>query len=73
MFGETIANPALTVLDIELLQKLLTNMGFPFVVDNTFPTPVNCRPIEWGADIVSLTPPPNTWMDMVASIRRCYN
>lgn len=53
MFGETIANPALTVLDIELFAKVAHNHGVPLVIDNTFPTPVNCRPIEWGADIVT--------------------
>lgn len=53
MFGETIANPALTVLDIELFAKVAHAHGVPLVVDNTFPTPVNCRPIEWGADIVT--------------------
>lgn len=53
MFGETIANPALTVLDIELFARVAHKHGVPLVVDNTFPTPVNCRPIEWGADIVT--------------------
>lgn len=53
MFGETIANPALTVLDIELFAKVAHAHGVPLVVDNTFPTPINCRPIEWGADIVT--------------------
>ena len=53
MFGETIANPALTVLDIEKFAKAAHAHGVPLVVDNTFPTPVNCRPIEWGADIVT--------------------
>ena len=53
MFGETIANPALTVLDIELFAKVAHAHGVPLVVDNTFPTPVNCRPFEWGADIVT--------------------
>ncbi len=53
MFGETIANPALTVLDIEKFAKVAHKHGVPLVVDNTFPTPVNCRPIEWGADIVT--------------------
>ena len=53
MFGETIANPALTVLDIEKFAKVAHAHGVPLVVDNTFPTPVNCRPIEWGADIVT--------------------
>ena len=53
MFGETIANPALTVLDIERFAKAAHRHGVPLIVDNTFPTPVNCRPIEWGADIVT--------------------
>ncbi len=53
MFGETIANPALTVLDIELFAKVAHAHGVPLIVDNTFPTPVGCRPIEWGADIVT--------------------
>ena len=53
LFGETIANPALTVLDIEKFAKVAHRNGVPLIVDNTFPTPVNCRPIEWGADIVT--------------------
>ena len=53
VFGETIANPALTVLDIEKFAKVAHEHGVPPIVDNTFPTPVNCRPIEWGADIVT--------------------
>lgn len=53
MFGETIANPALTVLDIEKFAKVAHAHGVPLIVDNTFPTPINCRPIEWGADIVT--------------------
>ena len=53
VFGETIANPALTVLDIEKFAKAALAHGVPLIVDNTFPTPVNCRPIEWGADIVT--------------------
>ncbi|MCH5343672.1 MAG: PLP-dependent transferase [Acetatifactor sp.] len=52
VYGETIANPALTVLDIEKFAKAAHTHGVPLIVDNTFPTPVNCRPIEWGADIV---------------------
>ena len=52
MFGETIANPALTVLDIERFAKVAHAHGVPLIVDNTFPTPVNCNPFEWGADIV---------------------
>ena len=53
VFGETIANPALTVLDIEKFAKAAHAHGVPLVVDNTFPTPINCRPFEWGADIVT--------------------
>ena len=53
MFGETIANPALTVLDIEKFAKAAHTHGVPLIVDNTFPTPINCRPFEWGADIVT--------------------
>ena len=53
VFGESIANPALTVLDIEKFAKAAHKHGVPLIVDNTFPTPVNCRPIEWGADIVT--------------------
>ena len=53
VFGETIANPALTVLDIEKFAKAAHRHGVPLIVDNTFPTPVNCRPVEWGADIVT--------------------
>ena len=52
VFAETIANPALTVLDIEKFARLAHSHGVPLVVDNTFATPINCRPIEWGADIV---------------------
>ena len=53
VFGETIANPALTVLDIERFATAAHRHGVPLIVDNTFPTPVGCRPIEWGADIVT--------------------
>ena len=53
VFGETIANPALTVLDIELFANAAHRHGVPLIIDNTFATPVNCRPIEWGADIVT--------------------
>ena len=53
LFGETIANPALTVLDIEKFAKVAHEHGVPLIVDNTFATPVNCRPFEWGADIVT--------------------
>ncbi len=52
VFGESIANPALTVLDFDLFAKAAHSHGVPFIVDNTFPTPINCRPFEWGADIV---------------------
>lgn len=53
VFGETIANPALTVLDIEKFAKAAHAHSVPLIVDNTFATPVNCRPFEWGADIVT--------------------
>lgn len=53
MFGETIANPACSVLDIQLFAKVAHKHGVPLIVDNTFATPINCRPIEWGADIVT--------------------
>ena len=53
VFGETIANPALTVLDIEKFAKAAHAHGVPLIVDNTFATPINCRPFEWGADIVT--------------------
>ena len=53
VFGETIANPALTVLDIERFAAAAHGHGVPLIVDNTFATPVNCRPIEWGCDIVT--------------------
>lgn len=53
VFGETIANPALTVLDIERFADAAHRHGVPLVVDNTFATPINCRPIAWGADIVT--------------------
>ena len=53
VFGETIANPALTVLDIEKFAKVAHAHGVPLIIDNTFATPVNCRPIEFGADIVT--------------------
>lgn len=53
VFGETIANPALKVLDIERFAKAAHEHGCPLIIDNTFPTPVNCRPFEWGADIVT--------------------
>ena len=53
VFGETIANPALTVLDIEKFAKAAHAHGVPLIIDNTFATPINCRPFEWGADIVT--------------------
>ncbi len=53
VFGETIANPALTVLDIEKFAKAAHDHGVPLIIDNTFATPVNCRPFEWGCDIVT--------------------
>ena len=53
LFAETIANPALVVLDIEKYAKIAHEHGVPLIVDNTFATPVNCRPFEWGADIVT--------------------
>ncbi|MEF9939833.1 MAG: PLP-dependent transferase [Clostridium sp.] len=53
VFGESVANPALVVLDFEKFAKLAHRHGVPFIVDNTFPTPINCRPFEWGADIVT--------------------
>ena len=53
VFGETIANPALSVLDIEKFANAAHAHGVPLIIDNTFPTPVNCRPFEWGADIVT--------------------
>ncbi len=53
VFGETIANPALTVLDLEQFASAAHSHGVPLIIDNTFATPVNCRPFEWGADIVT--------------------
>lgn len=52
MFGETISNPTLVVLDIEKFAKIAHKHGVPLIVDNTFATPINCRPFEWGADII---------------------
>jgi len=52
LFGETIANPGLKVLDIEKFARIAHSQGVPLIVDNTFATPINCRPIDWGADIV---------------------
>ena len=51
--GETIANPALVILDIEKMARIAHKHGVPLIVDNTFATPINCRPFEWGADIVT--------------------
>lgn len=51
-YGETLANPALVVFDIERFARIAHEHGVPLIVDNTFPTPINCRPFEWGADIV---------------------
>ena len=53
VFGETIANPALTIFDIERFAKAAHSHGVPLIVDNTFATPILCKPIEWGADIVT--------------------
>ena len=53
IFGETIANPALTVLDIEKFATVAHKNGLPLIIDNTFATPINCRPFEFGADIVT--------------------
>ena len=52
LFGETISNPGLNVLDIEKFARIAHSNGVPLIVDNTFATPINCRPFEWGADIV---------------------
>ena len=52
LFGETVSNPSVEVLDIEKFARVAHGHGVPLIVDNTFPTPINCRPIEWGADIV---------------------
>ena len=51
LVAETVANPSLVVLDIEKMAKVAHDHGTPLIVDNTFPTPINCRPFEWGADI----------------------
>ena len=53
LFGETISNPGCKVLDIEKFARIAHSHGVPLIVDNTFPTPINCRPFEWGADIVT--------------------
>lgn len=67
LFGETLSNPALNVLDIGQYARLAHAHGVPLIVDNTFPTPVNCRPFAFGADIVIhstskyLTATPRLW------------
>ena len=53
LFGETISNPGINVLDIEKFARIAHKHGVPLIVDNTFATPINCRPFEWGADIVT--------------------
>ncbi|MCR4919132.1 MAG: O-acetylhomoserine aminocarboxypropyltransferase/cysteine synthase [Prevotella sp.] len=53
LFGETISNPGCNILDIEMFARVAHRMGVPLVVDNTFATPINCRPFDWGADIVT--------------------
>ena len=53
LFGETISNPGINVLDIEKFARIAHKQGVPLIVDNTFATPINCRPFEWGADIVT--------------------
>lgn len=53
LFAETIANPSIVIVDLEKFAKIAHEHGVPFIVDNTFPTPINCRPFEWGADIVT--------------------
>lgn len=53
LFGETISNPGVMVLDIEKFARIAHSHGVPLIIDNTFPTPINCRPFEWGADIVT--------------------
>ncbi len=52
LFGETVSNPTLEVLDISKMADIAHSQGVPLIVDNTFPTPINCRPFEWGADII---------------------
>ena len=61
LFGETISNPGCQILDIEKFARIAHKHGVPLIVDNTFPTPINCRPFEWGADIV--TPSTTKYMD----------
>ena len=66
LFGETITNPGVEVLDIEKFARIAHNHGVPLIVDNTFATPINCRPFEWGADIV--THSTTKYMDGHASV-----
>ncbi len=66
VFGETLANPSLAVLDIETFARAAHDNGLPLIIDNTFPTPINCRPIEFGADIV--THSTTKYMDGHASV-----
>ena len=63
MFGEMISNPGVMVLDVEKFARIAHNHGVPLIVDNTFATPINCRPFEWGADIVTHSTT-NIWMAM---------
>ena len=65
LFGETITNPGCAVLDIEKFARIAHKNGVPFIIDNTFATPINCRPFEWGADIV--THSTTKYMDGVAT------
>ena len=66
VFAETLSNPSLVVLDIERFAKIAHSHGVPLIVDNTFPTPINCRPITWGADIVpGLTMPDESYHGIV--------
>ena len=65
VFGETISNPGCAVLDIEKFARIAHKNGVPLIVDNTFATPINCRPFEWGADIV--THSTTKYMDGTAS------
>lgn len=65
VFGETVSNPGCAVLDIEKMAQLAHSNGVPLIVDNTFATPINCRPFEWGADIV--THSTTKYMDGTAS------
>ena len=58
LFGETLSNPGMSVLDIEKFARIAHSHGVPLIVDNTFATPINCRPFEWGADIVTHS----TWL-----------